>query len=310
MKPGALIPLIVAFAACAAPVSPVEAPDSGEDAGSPDTGFSDFDGGLATDAGPALDAGTQSDSGTSTDAGSSEDAGHHEDAGHEEDAGHREDAGSVSDAGQSDAGRSSGDGGVISCNPATTAEFTNTCLAAAFACFMPTGSCTVDTQIGIDTSHTTYSWTDGTTINETGGPDAPFSFSVDNSGDQTCALVDPVFSGTTCGSNARAFSITNASGQVLATICWNTSGPSTVSCADGTVLTLENNDQNRVPDCLPVAPALAQCVPAQMCAPDAGPSPFCCQSNGNSCEKNSDCCSDNCIMRGSPGFCCEPGGCP
>jgi hypothetical protein len=35
-----------------------------------------------------------------------------------------------------------------------------------------------------------------------------------------------------------------------------------------------------------------------------------CQPNGGQCSVPGDCCSGNCITRVSPGYCCEPGGCP
>jgi hypothetical protein len=35
-----------------------------------------------------------------------------------------------------------------------------------------------------------------------------------------------------------------------------------------------------------------------------------CQPNGNACNQNSDCCSNNCILRTTPGYCCVAGGCP
>ncbi len=35
-----------------------------------------------------------------------------------------------------------------------------------------------------------------------------------------------------------------------------------------------------------------------------------CQPLAGPCTVNSDCCSDNCITRVSPGYCCVPGGCP
>jgi hypothetical protein len=35
-----------------------------------------------------------------------------------------------------------------------------------------------------------------------------------------------------------------------------------------------------------------------------------CQPNGGGCIANGDCCSNNCILRSSPGYCCQPGGCP
>ena len=44
------------------------------------------------------------------------------------------------------------------------------------------------------------------------------------------------------------------------------------------------------------------CIPSS----DAGT----CQPNGKACTTASQCCSNNCITRVSPGFCCEPGGCP
>jgi hypothetical protein len=62
-----------------------------------------------------------------------------------------------------------------------------------------------------------------------------------------------------------------------------------------------------------------QCLPGLVCVlnriPDTGgtceyPDAGACQPNSAACTKNSDCCSNNCILRGSPGFCCEPGGCP
>jgi hypothetical protein len=62
-----------------------------------------------------------------------------------------------------------------------------------------------------------------------------------------------------------------------------------------------------------------QCLPGLVCVyhgvpdipgmcevPDGGA----CQPNGASCLRNSDCCSDNCILRLTPGYCCQPGGCP
>jgi hypothetical protein len=35
-----------------------------------------------------------------------------------------------------------------------------------------------------------------------------------------------------------------------------------------------------------------------------------CLPNSSSCTNNDQCCSQNCIQRVSPGYCCEPGGCP
>jgi hypothetical protein len=35
-----------------------------------------------------------------------------------------------------------------------------------------------------------------------------------------------------------------------------------------------------------------------------------CQPNGAGCISNNDCCSNNCILRSSPGYCCQAGGCP
>ncbi len=35
-----------------------------------------------------------------------------------------------------------------------------------------------------------------------------------------------------------------------------------------------------------------------------------CVPLGGECSDHSQCCSDNCILRVTPGFCCVPGGCP
>jgi hypothetical protein len=61
--------------------------------------------------------------------------------------------------------------------------------------------------------------------------------------------------------------------------------------------------------CLPgliCQPAGLPDAPGTCVRPDGGA----CQGNGGACITNDDCCSHNCITRTSPGFCCQPGGCP
>jgi hypothetical protein len=61
-----------------------------------------------------------------------------------------------------------------------------------------------------------------------------------------------------------------------------------------------------------------QCLPGLVCVqalPDVGgtcanPDAGMCKANGETCASNADCCSQNCIMRGTMPFCCVPGGCP
>jgi hypothetical protein len=35
-----------------------------------------------------------------------------------------------------------------------------------------------------------------------------------------------------------------------------------------------------------------------------------CRANNATCTSGGDCCSGNCILRSSPGYCCVAGGCP
>jgi hypothetical protein len=61
--------------------------------------------------------------------------------------------------------------------------------------------------------------------------------------------------------------------------------------------------------CLPglvCVPSAIPDVPGTCASPDAGA----CIPNGGNCDSNAQCCSGNCILRGNPGFCCQPGGCP
>ncbi len=215
------------------------------------------------------------------------------------------------DASLPDGGSAPDAGGAISCNPASVSQFLGTCLGTAFACFSPVGTCTAITETGTDTSQTTFMWSGGATIMEMGGTDAPFGLTVAEAGGQACAKVEAAHGGTGCGQGQSTYEVLNASNAVVATLCWVPAGPSTVHCPDGSSLTVQNDSMNRILDCLPVAPAVAQCNVENACpAGDAGPSPSCCQPNGNICNTSADCCSGNCILRGSPGFCCESGGCP
>jgi hypothetical protein len=61
-----------------------------------------------------------------------------------------------------------------------------------------------------------------------------------------------------------------------------------------------------------------RCLPGLICKPaslpDApgtcAPPGSLCVVNGEACSTGGECCSNNCITRTSPGYCCQPGGCP
>ncbi len=95
--------------------------------------------------------------------------------------------------------------------------------------------------------------------------------------------------------------------------------------ADGTGMAIDAGPAPDVgPHCVAVGDSCdnlgALCCQGATCADVGGGRHVCvtsaldagtmCLPNASTCTSNDQCCSRNCILRVSPGFCCEPGGCP